>query len=244
MNIIVVGGSRGIGLELATQLTGQGHDVFNISRSTGCDARSRQQLTEVRGHLEKTWAHVDALICCAANLGPIGKAISAEDDWLQSVEDNLGATLLPIQVFAPMLRLADNPKVICFSGGGATRARPMFSAYACAKTAVVRLAETIAAEEPWLQINAVAPGRIDTDLTREEAELLAKGGIASSAEVWDRRENRDRLAKLFALIDWLLSKESNGISGRLIAAQWDTWTNEDGKDDWGYLRRVESRRAT
>jgi NAD(P)-dependent dehydrogenase (short-subunit alcohol dehydrogenase family) len=50
-------------------------------------------------------------------------------------------------------------KVILFSGGGASRPRPFFSAYGCAKTALVRLVETLAAE--WIDlaidVNIVAP---------------------------------------------------------------------------------------
>lgn len=239
MNIVVVGGSKGLGLELVRHLVLCHHQVHTISRTTGCDARSRRQLLEVRAKLAETWTHVDAVICCAARHGPIEKGLLASHDWIQSVADNLAATLLPLQVFGRMLRLSNDPKVICFSGGGATKGRPMFSAYACAKTATVRLVETIADEEPWLDINAVAPGAIGTTLT---AEIEAAQGVSDDErkQARDAKIHRaDRLKKLIALLDWLLSPASNGVSGRLIAAQHDNWPNLAAHPDAGKLRRVE-----
>lgn len=250
MNIVIVGASRGIGMELAAHCSFMGHNITGLGRTAKmewlawplygqCDATSRRQLIEVREKLEKTWTHLDALICCAARLGPIGRSLFANHDWIQSAADNLAATLLPIQVFGRMLRLANDPKVICFSGGGAARARPHFSAYACAKTAIVRLVETVAAEEPWLDINAVAPGAISTDMTKE----VWKHGGLDGAEYEEARRaisHRDeRLKKLFACIDWLLSTESSGISGRLIAAQHDDWEALRDQPNAGYLRRTE-----
>jgi len=77
------------------------------------------------------------------------------------VRTNLDGTFNAIRAFYEALRR--NPrraKIVCFSGGGATRPRPNFSAYGVSKTAVVRLVETVADEErdAPLDINAVAPG--------------------------------------------------------------------------------------
>jgi len=66
-----------------------------------------------------------------------------------------------------LARTGARAKVICFSGGGATKPRARFSAYGVAKTGVVRLVETIAEEERdrAYDINAIAPGAINTRLT-------------------------------------------------------------------------------
>jgi len=239
MNIVVVGASKGLGQEIVNYAISKSYRVHGISRSAGCDARSRRQLLDVRTELSKTWTHVDALICCAARHGPIEKAMLSSHDWVQSVGDNLAATLLPIQVFGRMLRLSNDPKVICFSGGGATKGRPMFSAYACSKTATVRLVETIALEEPWLDINAVAPGAIGSDLTLEaaKAEGVSEEERKQAREAWTHRT--ERLKKMLALVEWLLSPKSAGVSGRLIAAQHDDVTRFAANPNAGLLRRVE-----
>lgn len=239
MNIVIVGASRGIGSELSAWLTTEGHNVFRLSRSTGFDARNRRQISDLREKLAKDWTHIDALICCAARHGPIEKAMLSNGDWIQAVADNLACTLIPIQVFGRMLRLSHDPKVICFSGGGATKGRPMFSAYASSKCAVVRLVETIALEEPWLDINAVAPGAIETALTQE---VLKHAQVPANEleEAHGAQKHREiRLQRLYALIQWLLSPEANGISGRLVSAQHDDWEALADQPNAGYLRRTE-----
>lgn len=256
MNIIVVGGSRGIGRQLVGHCARAGHNVHYLNRSIcstrdgsvdgagwiRCDAGSRRQLIEACDELEKVWTHVDALIVCAATHGPIKHALDADAEWLDAFSENVAMTLFPLQVFSPMLRKAPAPVAICFSGGGACNARPSFSSYGCAKTAIVRLVENIAAEEPWLRINAVAPGVFATSLTDEiaklpDAEEFVADKIAVAAA---RHDEPQRRAKLTALIDWLLSPESAGVIGRLIAAQYDDWPRFlRARDEAGKLRRIE-----
>jgi len=118
-------------------------------------------------------------------------------------------------------------KVICFSGGGSTSPRPNFAAYGVSKTGVVRLVETLAAE--WeqlpLDINAVAPGAIFTRMTEE---ILARGEKLAGQEEFESagklsRDNSGKLGKVLGLVEFLLSAKSDGISGKLISAQWDAW---------------------
>jgi 3-oxoacyl-[acyl-carrier protein] reductase len=118
-------------------------------------------------------------------------------------------------------------KMVCFSGGGATKPRGHFSAYGVAKTGIVRLVETIALEEASaaLDINAVAPGAIATRLTDE---VIALGpGIAGKAEfdaaVKQKAAGGGALERALDLVEWLLSPRSDGISGRLLSAPWDPW---------------------
>jgi NAD(P)-dependent dehydrogenase (short-subunit alcohol dehydrogenase family) len=70
-------------------------------------------------------------------------------------------------------RKKGRPKIVLFSGGGAAKPRPNFSAYGAAKTALVRLTEPLAKE--WanlpVDINIVAPGAINTAMTREVVDI-------------------------------------------------------------------------
>ena len=148
--------------------------------------------------------------------------------WSATVRANLDGTYFTLRAFAPLLRAAPRrAKVVCFSGGGATKARGNFSAYGAAKTAIVRLVETIAEEERGqpLDINALAPGAINTRLTDE---VLALGpAVVGEAEYTAAQRQKagggGSLEGALTCVEWLLSPESDGISGRLISAPWDTW---------------------
>ena len=138
--------------------------------------------------------------------------------------------------------------MVCFSGGGAAKGRAQFSAYAAAKAGIVRLVETIAEEERGrpLDINAVAPGAINTRLTEEILKLGPDVvGAAEFAAAQKQKASGDApLDRVFGLVEWLLSPASDGISGRLLSAQWDDWAglaaqrDALAKSDLYTLRRV------
>jgi 3-oxoacyl-[acyl-carrier protein] reductase len=169
------------------------------------------------------------LVTCAAIHGEIGRAVVADPSrWSSTVRANLDGTFNAIRAFHGLLCKAPRrTKIVCFSGGGATKARACFSAYGAAKSAVVRLVETIAEEEKGssLDINAVAPGAITTRLTQE---IVALGpAVVGEAEFRSASSQPADagpvLTRALDLVEWLLSEASDGISGRLLSAQWDPW---------------------
>lgn len=244
MKIVLTGSSSGIGRGLAEHLLASGHQVWGLARSDQTELESRHagrfrsarcdvgQWPEVErafAAISAAWTTADALIACAGLQGEIGRALDSHPArWSDTVRANLDGTFYAIRAAAPLLLPpARRAKIICFSGGGATKPRPNFSAYGVAKTGVVRLVETIAEEERErpLDINAIAPGAINTRLT---AEVLRLGpDVVGAAEFAAAQKQQATggasLAKVFGLIDWLLSAESDGITGRLIAAPWDPW---------------------
>jgi 3-oxoacyl-[acyl-carrier protein] reductase len=94
-----------------------------------------------------------------------------------------------------------------------------------AKTAIVRLVETIAEEEKrsLIDINALAPGAINTRLTEE---VLAKGPSVVGKTEYDAAVRQKEVGgssmdKALDAVEWLISSASDGISGRLLSAPWD-----------------------
>jgi NAD(P)-dependent dehydrogenase (short-subunit alcohol dehydrogenase family) len=255
MNLLITGSSTGIGKFLADSLAAKGHATCRLARSPQegfsftCDVSDWPALQACAEKVAQRWEAIDALVCCAGIQGPIGPAMEADPAaWRAALATNLDGTFFAIRAFYPLLRRApQRAKVICFSGGGSTSPRPNFAAYGASKTAVVRLVETLAAE--WhgqpLDINAVAPGAIFTRLTEE---VLARGpAIAGQAE-FERaskqsRDNAGQLAKVLGLVEFLLSRKSDGISGKLISAAWDPWEKldqfrDDLQSDIYTLRRI------
>lgn len=244
MNLVVTGTSTGIGRALAERLLLRGHRVWGLARSdqsdfaaqhrdnfrfSRCDVAEWADVERAANEVAAAWPHVDGLIACAGLQGEVGPAATVNPvKWSATVRANLDGTFYAFRAFhAQLTRAPRRAKVVAFSGGGATKARVNFSAYAAAKTGVVRLIENIAEElrgQP-IDLNAIAPGAINTRLTDE---VLALGPeVAGAAEFAAAQKQKATggasLDKALGLVEWLLSPESDGVSGRLLAAPWDPW---------------------
>jgi len=264
MNIVLTGSSSGIGRALAHHLLGQGHRIWGLARSDQSDLVAAQPnfrfsrvdvadyvtVEKVAADVSTAWSHVDALIACAGLQGEIGRTLDSDPTrWAATIRSNLEGTFNTLRAFAPLMPKAPRRmKIICFSGGGATKARAYFSAYGVAKTGIVRLVETIAEEEQDrpLDINAIAPGAINTRLTDE---VLALGPVIVGEQEYTAAQKQKlaggaSLEKVFSLVDWLISSTSDGVSGRLLSAPWDPWASlaahrdELSKSDVYTLRRI------
>ena len=248
MNIVVTGSSTGIGRALTERLLTAGHRVWGLARSeqtalaatlpnlftpVRCDVSEWNEVERAAATVARAVKSVDAVITCAGLQGEIGRTLEADAPrWSETVRANLDGTFHVLRAFAPLLAQAERrAKIVCFSGGGATKPRARFSAYGVAKTAVVRLVETIAEEERGrpLDINAVAPGAINTRLTDEVLALGPEvvGASEFAAAQKQKASGGASLEKALGLVEWLISPASDGISGRLIAAPWDPWPTLD-----------------
>ncbi|MBF0288343.1 MAG: SDR family oxidoreductase [SAR324 cluster bacterium] len=245
MQIVISGASLGIGEYLTKSLVGEGHQVWGLARSAAplkalkkelggpffyspCNVSSYEQLSKARAAIAEEWQTIDAIICCAGIQGAMGDAMKNDPaEWSHTVRVNLDGTYYTIHALYGLLgTTSSRKKVVCFSGGGATSPRTNFSAYAVSKTGVVRLVENLAVE--WkgqnIDINAIAPGAINTRMTEQ---VIARGpeiiGEEYHKAVQQKESGGGSLEKVLQTVRYFLSSESDGISGKLISAVWDSW---------------------
>jgi NAD(P)-dependent dehydrogenase (short-subunit alcohol dehydrogenase family) len=138
-----------------------------------------------------------------------------------------------------------------FSGGGGTAPLVRYDAYAASKAGVVRLTENVAADGA-IEINCVAPGFIGTLM--HEGTLSAGPDAAGAAYFERTRAQRAEggfpASEAAELVAFLLGSESQGITGRLISAQWDPWREAEFRarlrddPDLGRLRRIDDQYFT
>jgi NAD(P)-dependent dehydrogenase (short-subunit alcohol dehydrogenase family) len=248
---VITGGSRGFGLALAEAFVAEGADVLICARDTdrlgeacaSLAARTRpgRRAVAVTADVSRPedsarvidtaisdFGRVDVLVNNAGVYGPMG-AIEDVDwlDWARAVEINLMGTVLPCREVLPHMKRTGSGKIINLSGGGATAPLPRISAYAASKAAVVRFTETLAHEvrEDRIDVNAVAPGALNTRLLDQ---VIEAGADKVGAEFYQRSlqqqaEGGAPLEKGAALCVFLASRESDGVSGRLLSALWDPW---------------------
>jgi NAD(P)-dependent dehydrogenase (short-subunit alcohol dehydrogenase family) len=245
---IITGGSQGIGRAVARAFAGEGsHLVLNARTASDLEDARREieksgdvrieifpadvsrpeEAAKLAAFALAEFGTIDNLVNCAGVQGPIGLITEIEiEEWLRNININLFGTFLCIRAVLPAMVKNGRGKIINFSGGGSVSPRPRFSAYSASKAAVVRLTETIAEEvrEYHIDINAVAPGAVNTRLLEE---VLAAGQAAGENEmagaIKQKREGGVPPEKVAELAVFLASTASDGLTGRLISLPWDDW---------------------
>jgi NAD(P)-dependent dehydrogenase (short-subunit alcohol dehydrogenase family) len=269
-NVVITGASLGFGRALAQGFVREGAHVLLCARDAepleraarelksgasrnqkifwrACDVSDEQQANELAATALRELGGCDVLVNNAGVLGPVGPLEEVPwSEWKRAVEIDLHGTVLPCRAFIPLMKRQARGKIINLSGGGATTPRPFFSAYAAAKTAVVRVTEILAEElQPFhIDVNAIAPGALHTRLTEQG---LAGGPDKMGQPAYDdmlrvTQGGGDSPEQAVALALFLASSESDGISGRLISARWDAWrelaARRDELGDIYTLRRI------
>jgi NAD(P)-dependent dehydrogenase (short-subunit alcohol dehydrogenase family) len=176
----------------------------------------------------EAFGRIHILVNNAGVYGPMGSIDQVDwSEWARSIEINIYGSVLPIRAILPHFRQHRYGKVIQLSGGGATTPLPRITAYAAAKAAVVRLAESVALDvkDQGIDVNSLAPGALNTRMMNE---LIAAGPAAVGQAFFDRMrkiadDGGTPLERGAALAVFLASAESDGITGRLLSAPWDPW---------------------
>ena len=268
---IVTGGGRGIGEAIALTLARQGARVVVASRTQAELDRVVAQICEAGGQAEaipadvgqqssvfqlvektlKTFGQIDILVNAAATYGPIGPMWEADiEEWTRAVQINLGGTFMCCHAVLPHMIGRSQGKIINFSGGGATFPLPRATAYGTSKAAIVRLTEALAEEvkEHNIQVNAVAPGAVDTAIQDQVLEAGERAGSLLDQMKRLRETGEGGVPRELAaeLVLYLVSGGAGQLTGKLIAAPhdgWQTWDAERVEDllalPWFTLRRMD-----
>ncbi len=257
---LITGASQGLGLAIARAYVEAGASVFLCARDAALLERAHAELASLAspGQLvlartadvsrqndvdELTHAVLEAfpqlqvLVNNAGVYGPMGLIEDVDwDAWVLAIEINLFGSILMCRALLPHFKAKRYGKIVQLSGGGATNPLPRISAYAASKAAIVRFAETLAEEvrDDGIDVNSIAPGALNTRLLDE---VLAAGPQAVGKDFHERMvktkaQGGTPLEKGAALAVFLGSAASDGITGKLLSAEWDPWeTLPEHRDD-------------
>jgi 3-oxoacyl-[acyl-carrier protein] reductase len=270
LNALITGGSQGLGKVIAEHFLREGANVALCARTEkdllttrtelarqfpsqkviakACDVSEESQVNTLVAFALRELGSLQTLVLNAGVYGPMGptETVSLEE-WRRAMDINLYGVLLPCRAVIPHFKKAARGKIVVLSGGGATNPLPNISSYAASKAAVVRLMETLAEElKPHhIDVNAIAPGALATRLVDE---VLAAGPDKVGAAFYEKNKQwKEKGATPLelgaALAVYLASPQSDGITGKLISAQWDPWERlqefkADLNSDIYALRRI------
>jgi 3-oxoacyl-[acyl-carrier protein] reductase len=200
--VLITGGSRGIGLATAQRFAALGDKVavtYNTSAPTGdflavqCDVTKQEDVDRTFAEVEEKLGPVEILV---SNAGITRDGLllrMKEQDFVDVLDANLtGAFRVSKRATQSMLR-ARKGRIILVSSVVGLLGQAGQANYAASKAGLVGFARSLARElgSRSITVNVVAPGPVDTDMTRalgEEklqafAALVPLGRIATTDEI-------------------------------------------------------------
>ena len=250
-NALITGASHGLGRAIAEAYLRAGANLCVCGRDAAALARVAAELSALAAPGQRVeavtadvsrendvqrlmavavekFSRLHVLVNNAGVQGPLGRLEDVEwSEFVRTIEINLFGSALCCRALLPHFKAHRYGKILQLSGGGATSPLPNLSAYAASKAAVVRLMETLAEEvRPFgIDVNAIAPGAMNT---RMLDQVLAGGPSGVGQTYYDRMmkvkaSGGAPLERGASLAVFLGSAESDGITGRLLAAVWDPW---------------------
>ncbi len=265
-NVLITGAGRGLGKRLALGFARLGCRIALVSRNKseldlahieieqagGNALRIQADVTDAeqigiaveRAHLAFQ-SPIDVLICAAGVHGPLKSFLEASfAAWNQTINVNLMGVVHACRAVLPHMTKRRAGKIIILTCESDRPPHSHFSAYTVSKTALVRLAESIAIEvaDNNVQINCLDPGRSYTSLTDEiiEAEDCLEASLVAEAREVRRTGGASADLQLQHAI-FLASEQSNHITGKLIhiTDDWQKLRNATLRADALTLRRVQ-----
>jgi len=235
-NVVVTGGTRGIGLAVAVRLANDGYHVIAVARSeTEAFAQQLHTVAEQGAgklvfrpfDLSDIPALPNLVASISKDFGPwyglINNAGLGTSGVLATLQDSRIEALLRLNVASPLALTKYAVRKMMAAGGGgrivnmssivASTGFSGLSVYAATKAALIGFSRSLAREVGPLGItvNCVAPGFITTELTQDLSEA-DRGKIA-------RRSALQRLADaqdVAEAVRYLVSEQARNVTGTTI----------------------------
>ncbi|WP_455247918.1 3-oxoacyl-ACP reductase FabG [Rothia aeria] len=220
--ILVTGGNRGIGYEIAKEFKAAGHNVCVTYRSgdapeeffaVKADVRDSSSITEAFKTIEEQFGPVEVLIANAGITRDTLLLRMKEEDFTDVIDTNLTGSFRVVQrAIKGMLKLKRG-RIILVSSVVGLYGSPGQVNYSSSKAALVGMARSITRELGGRNItaNVVAPGFINTAMTEVLPEETKQNYLDTIPA--KRFAEPEEVARV---IRWLASDEANYISGAVI----------------------------
>lgn len=215
-NVLIIGGSKGIGFQVAQNLSSDNH-VTSVSRSKSGALNSSVIQVEsdiISSTYEYSEDVLDSLIYCSGsiNLRPFNRL--SEKDFLDDFNINVIGAVKSIQANLNKLKKSDNASIVLFSTVAVGQGMPFHSSVAASKGAIEGMVRSLAAElAPTIRVNAIAPSVTNTPLA--EKLLSTEDKIQKSGE----RHPLKRIGQpddIASVVEFLISDKSSWITGQVI----------------------------
>ena len=236
---LITGGGRGIGAACALRFAADGAAVViadvddaparevadEVQKAGGralpvaCDVGNRSSVDALFKAAITEFGTVDFVVTCAGILRFNAVEDISEDEWDEVVDTHLKGAFFCAQAARAVMVPRRQGKLVLISSGAA-RGYPKRAHYSAAKAGIQALTRTLAIElgEHNINVNAVAPGLVETRMPHQHAEWMGRDYeaflAANIAQTPLKRVGTP--ADLAAVITFLCSEDASFITGETL----------------------------
>jgi 3-oxoacyl-[acyl-carrier protein] reductase len=243
--VLVVGGSSGIGLAAARQMSLEEADVVIASRSAQNLADAAGQIAaatgtrpavlalditeagsgeRLAGEIGGRWGGLDVLVTAVGGSIRSSFADLKDEDWLGNYAFNILSTVRCVRDLLPMLRAGNSPSVVVLGAASAKMPYAHQIVSNVHKAGLLGLTKTLAGElaPEGIRVNCVGPGRTLTPLWTKRADKMAEERQTNREEIlaeFSRDIPLGRFAQadeVAVMVTWLASPLASYVTGQAI----------------------------
>jgi NAD(P)-dependent dehydrogenase (short-subunit alcohol dehydrogenase family) len=230
MVTLIFGGTGGIGSELARQMAACGDTVVVAGRSadkvasipntTGIvgrvvDATRSDAVEELIRSTVEEHGQLDAVANCIGSLLLKPAHLTTDDEWVETLATNLTTSFVILRACVRQMMKQRSGSLVLLASAVAERGMVNHEAIAAAKGGVASLARSAAATYAryGIRVNCIAPGLVQTPLTRSITESESSLKASISLHPLGRIGQPSEVA---AAIHWFLRPEQGWITGQCL----------------------------
>ncbi len=217
-NILLIGGSHGIGFEIALKLYSE-HNIYIASRTS--ENLGNLEVTHIPYDVSKDSIDmtllpetIDGFVYCPGSINLKPFHMLTPEVFEQDMQINFLSLVKTVHCLLPKLKKAPQASLVFFSTVAVKVGMPYHTSIAAAKGAIEGFAKALAAEyAPQFRVNVIAPSLTDTSLAKR---LLAND---KKKELMDARHPLKRVGSpedVAHIAGFLLTDQSSWITGQVI----------------------------
>jgi beta-ketoacyl ACP reductase len=221
-SVLVTGGNRGIGLAIAQRLAADGHKVAVTHRGSGapdglfgveCDVTDNEAVDRAFTAVEEHQGPVEVVVSNAGVSADAFLIRMTEERFEKVIDANLTGAFRVVQRASRSMQRKRFGRLIFIGSVSGTWGIGNQANYAASKAGVIGMARSISRELSKANVtaNVVAPGYIDTDMTRSLDERIQQGALD-----FIPAKRVGTAAEVAGVVSFLASEDASYISGAVI----------------------------